>query len=109
MGPDDNDLIRDVPTIKPTIAIVDLQTGTLRETKMRSSSPVQSPNSPVGGKPPLRWRISPLSRRCSVSVLRRRRPSNPRRHPLAPQARVAPGQVVALYDGDSLVGGGIAT
>jgi tRNA-specific 2-thiouridylase len=27
----------------------------------------------------------------------------------APQPRVAPGQVVALYDGDALVGGGIAT
>jgi len=27
----------------------------------------------------------------------------------APQPRVAPGQVVALYDGDTLVGGGIAT
>ena len=26
-----------------------------------------------------------------------------------PQPRVAPGQVVALYDGDVLVGGGIAT
>ena len=25
-----------------------------------------------------------------------------------PQPRVAPGQVVALYDGDTLVGGGIA-
>jgi len=27
---------------------------------------------------------------------------------VAPQPRVAPGQVVALYDGDALVGGGIA-
>ncbi len=26
-----------------------------------------------------------------------------------PQPRVAPGQVVALYDGDALLGGGIAT
>ncbi len=30
-------------------------------------------------------------------------------HFATPQPRVAPGQVVALYDGDALLGGGIAT
>ena len=48
-------------------------------------------------------------RRARTANRSRRRSTGARCASHAPQPRVAPGQVVALYDGDVLVGGGIAT